>query len=166
MFFNQGPIDHARVSKEVEELVRETLNLEFPSETLQKQLKVSDQQIELLYTEGYRDYEENRVEKAGEIFNLLVMLNPFTAKHWLALGATDMTLGKWEEALKRFAVATLLEPEDPYPHFHAYLSYTALGDEVEAEKALIAAHEQAIKQDHFAPLRQEIETLRSQRCRI
>ncbi len=160
---NWEALDGEDLARQVQGFVDRHLDGKFPAESLQSHLKVSDQELDRLYHEGYVDYKEDRTEKAQEIFHLLTLLNPFAVKHWLALGATEMTLEKWEEALKRLAVASLLEPEDPQPHLHAYYCYQALEDAGEAKVALEKASELAVKWPS-REIEKEIETLRQQAC--
>lgn len=148
------------MAEKLKELLKEAVPETFQNETLQKELKLTDVDMEKLYREGYSAYQENKIQEAHEIFMLLALLNPFIQKYWVALGAADMSNEKWDDALKRLAIATLLEPSDPYPHLHAYYCYKALGNRDEASIALERAHEEVIKKPTFSMLREEIDSIR------
>lgn len=111
------------------------------SETLQLAFGVSNLEMEELYREAYTFYEEDLFKEASHVFRFLVILDPFTPRYWMGLGATLRLLSKYEKALHAYAVVTLLERQNPEPHFQAYECYKALGDEKEAALALEIARE-------------------------
>ncbi len=89
-----------------------------------------------LYRNGFRLYEMKNYEEALTIFKRLVLSYPLHKECWQAFaGALQMT-GRFQEATSAWAVIALLDPQDPYPHFHVTECYIALGKTEEAQKAL------------------------------
>lgn len=140
----------------LEDFVPNTL---LKSETLAKAFGVSNREMEELYKEAYDFYSKDLFEDASTIFRWLVILNPFTDKYWLGLGSCLMLESKFEKALHQFAMAALLNSENPYPHFHAYQCYSAMNNNKDAEKALALAHERTTNQETFSELKKTIEEL-------
>jgi len=140
-------------------------NLLLKSETLQRAFAVSDQEMESLYEEAYAFYEQNKFVQAADLFRWLVLLNPYVERSWMGLAACQQLLKLYENALKAYAIATLLDKNDPLPHFHAFECYVALNDHVEALKALDAAYQCAKKhQPQYNALLEKIEHLRERLC--
>jgi type III secretion system low calcium response chaperone LcrH/SycD len=127
------------------------------SETLQKAFGVSNYEMEEIYSEAYRFYQEDNYLEASTGFRWLVLLNPFIAKYWTGLAASLQLLEKYEKALHAYAISALLESENPYPHFHAYECYEALNNKEEAEKALDLAYQRTIGKAAYSDLEEEIE---------
>ena len=103
-------------------------NQRLASDTLQAAFEISDVEMESIYREGYKHYQSQAYELAVEFFRSLVIFDPFALKYWLSLGATQQLLKQFEKALHSYAVAASLAHENPYPHFHAFECYQALGN--------------------------------------
>lgn len=126
------------------------------SETLQKAFGMTDQQLENLYRHGYELYQKDNYAESVTFFNWLVILNPFIPKYWMGLAANRQLLGQYEKALQAYSIAALEDKVDPYPHFHAYECYEAMGNREEGKNALIEAKERAGSHSIYSSLRQEI----------
>lgn len=113
------------------------------SETLQQAFDISPFEMEQFYADAYNLYEKDEYGEAAVAFRWLVLLNTFEPKYWLGFGACQQILGLWEKALHSYAMASLLEDANPYPHFYAWQCYTALKEPVEAKKAWVLARERA-----------------------
>lgn len=130
------------------------------SETFQQAFGITEAEMEGLYAEGYEFYQKDHFTEALAPFRMLVYLNPFVIKYWMGLGATLQLVERYENALKCYSVAAMLDCNDPYPHFHAYECYMGLHNEEEAEKALRLAYKRAKQHPTYGPLRATIEQLR------
>lgn len=126
-------------------------NILLKSETLQQAFGITSFEMEQLYEEGYAFYQEGRYHHALNLFRWLVLFNPYVAKYWMGFAATQHLLKREEKALHAYAVAALLEPENPYPHYNAFLCY---GGGEEGEKALKLALERCVGK--YENLREEI----------
>ena len=129
------------------------------SETLQRAFEVSSYEMEEIYSEAYRLYDRANYLESSTTFRWLVLLNPFIGKYWIGLAASLQLLEKYEKALHAYAIAALIESENPYPHFHAYECYGALKNREEAKKALDSAYRRTIGKTAYQHLQDELLTL-------
>lgn len=126
------------------------------SETLQQAFGVSAYQMEEVYAESYTFYLDERYLDASTGFRMLVLLNPFVFKYWMGLGASLQMLEKDEKALHAYAVSSLLESDNPFPHYHAFECYRRQNNETEALKALELAYRRC-QNRKYQGLREKIE---------
>lgn len=131
------------------------------SETLQQAFGVSPWEMEEIYNQAYEYYHADRYEDSTIVFRWLVMLNPFEIRYWMGIGANTQILGKFEKALHHYAIASLLDCENPLPHYHAYECYLSNKDAGNAEKALLLAFERTLDKPEYQSLREAIQNLRS-----
>lgn len=115
--------------------------------------------VEKFTTYGVAQYRSGNWDEARDAFRVLCSNRPLEPQFWVALGACLQEAGSYEEALEPWAMAALLMPNDPYPHFHAAECYFSLSQTEDAGKALAesAAH---ISGDH--PLAPKINLLKEQ----
>lgn len=132
-------------------------NVLLKSETLQVAFAVSSYEMEEIYTEAYAYYQDDNYLESSTAFRWLVLLNPFTAKYWMGLAASLQLLEKYEKALHAYAVAALLDSDNPYPHFHAFECYAALKNKEDAEKALELSYKRTIGKAAYQELQEKIE---------
>ena len=123
------------------------------SETLQAVFHISQLEMEEIYAEAFYLYEENSYQRAQTHFRWLVLLDPFTKKYWMGLGAAHQMARSFERALESYAMLALLDPSSPHPYFHAYECYDALGKKEEASVAFQAALDCAPFQENDAHLK-------------
>lgn len=144
----------------LDEFVPNTL---LKSDTLQRAFGVSNYEMEEVYSEAYRFYQEDIYLESSAAFRWLVLLNPFVAKYWQGLAASLQLLGKYEKALHAYAMVALLDCDNPYPHFHAYTCYCDLHNPEDADKALDLAYQRTLGKEIYRDLQHEIETCKKQR---
>jgi type III secretion system low calcium response chaperone LcrH/SycD len=130
------------------------------SETLQRAFQVSSYEMEEIYREAYGYYYEDNYLESSTAFRWLILLNPFIGKYWMGLAASSQLLKKYEKALHAYAMAALIENENPYPHFHAYECYKALNNRAEGDKALACAYTKTLGKTVYRPLQEEIEKIK------
>lgn len=130
------------------------------SDTLQAAFEISQLEMEQLYRDAYTFYQAGRLEDAAFSFRYLVLFNPYVKKHWMGLGATLQLKNAYEKALKAYAIATLLDSKDPYPHYHAFECYQAIGNGEESYKALECAYIRAMDNPIFNSLKMKIQSLK------
>lgn len=124
-------------------------------------LTMTEAEVEQFYACGFSHYGSGQWKEATDLFRLLCTRRPFEPKFWFALAATLQEAGNYQDALSSWAMAALLKPEDPYPHFHAAECCFSLQMKADAEKALVEAHTR-ISKDPSHPLKSKIELLRQQ----
>lgn len=131
----------------------------YKSGTLQIACDVTDEEMEVLYSEAYNFYDQAKYSQSADAFRWLVLFNPFLSRYWMGLGASQQLLKLYDKALHSYAVAALLDASSPYPHLYAYDCCIALGFQEDAVKALNLAAERAHYDLKYVALKNEIATL-------
>ena len=111
------------------------------SNTLQQAFDISIEQMDLYYRDAYTFYEQEQFKLAVDSFQALCILDPFFKKHWMGLGGAAQMMQNYEKALRAYGMASLLDDDDPYPHFYAYQCLSATQQNEDAQKALNLAVE-------------------------
>jgi type III secretion system low calcium response chaperone LcrH/SycD len=112
---------------------------------------------EQVYALAFSLYQSGDYQKAETAFRLLCARQPLKPKYWIGLGATLQQDQNYPEAMNAWAMASLIEPEDPYPHFHAAECAISIENLNEARLALMEA-EKRITAEH--PLMERIPLLK------
>ncbi len=99
----------------------------------------SNEDLEILYTLGYHLYNSGDYAQAKLIFKQLVLSKPLEHRHWFGLGSVLQIEKTYSEALVSWSMASLLNGEDPLPHFHAAECLLSLNQKEEAFKAFDSA---------------------------
>ena len=86
---------------------------------IDKAAKIPPIDAEAFYSKAYVHYQANQTTQAAEIFSILCTRQPMEARFWFGLGASLQRSSNYEKALYAWAMAALLDAENPYPHFHA-----------------------------------------------
>lgn len=120
---------------------------------------LSENSRRAIYASAYHQYHHARYEDASKSFRLLAILDPFTKEHWMGLGASKQLLKKYEEAKQSYAVASLLDFNDPNPHLHAAECYLSQGEINEAMKALKMAKERCSHNENDQSLKKRISVM-------
>lgn len=92
-------------------------------------LKLGDETMEAIYTQGYNLYNQGRYKEASYIFRLLTLLDFMTPKYILGMAASLHRLKKYKDAANLYLMCGALDPANPYPHFHSadcYLQINAV----------------------------------------
>lgn len=131
-------------------------NKDIPLDTYQKVFKISAEDLERVYKEGYTAYLNQQYEESSTIFRWLVFFNPFVSKFWFSLGASLHMRTLYSEALHAYGVTAILREKDPYPHYYAYICYTLMDKPQEADKALELAWQRAKHHHAYQDLKAEI----------
>lgn len=74
---------------------------------------------EAFYAQAFSFYQSNQLEQSAEIFTILCERKPLESRFWRGLAASFQESNQFEKALYAWAMIAILEPHDPYPHFHA-----------------------------------------------
>ncbi len=122
-------------------------------------LSMNNEETEHFYTYGFSQYEGGNYKEAIEVFRILCTNHPTVSRFWFALGASLQQAGQYEESLRAWAIAAMLSPKDPMPHFHAaecYLSVKNLKD------ALFALKETTLRTEKEDPLNEQIDLIKQQ----
>ncbi len=123
----------------------------------QEKFNLSDETLEGAYNIAYNLYKNEKYKDAQNLFYVLTMLNPLKKKFLMGFAAASQLHGDYEKALEAYAMAGIMDGDDPYPHFYAAECYSALNNSQEMLKALQAAEERNIDANlkHKIPLLKE-----------
>jgi type III secretion system low calcium response chaperone LcrH/SycD len=116
--------------------------------------------LESLYAIGFEHYEQADYKKADALFTQLVLREPLEERYWHALASCKLMDQNYEEALRAWAMVSLLNGEAPLPHFHAAQCLIALEQREEAAKAISFAEKRVA--GHDDPLHLKLDQLK--RC--
>jgi type III secretion system low calcium response chaperone LcrH/SycD len=127
---------------------------------IQEGLKAPTIDIEAFYAQAYAHYQSNQTAEAAEIFSVLCARHPLESRFWFGLGASFMGCANYEKALYAWAMAALLDPSNPYPHFHAAECSDSLKQYRDASLAIQEAKQRISDPQH--PLQSPIALLEEQ----
>ena len=145
------PADKAKVEK--------ALNTMGPSLSEDQKKNYSSEDLSVLYSVAHALYKSGDYEEAIPVFQRLASHEPFSGRNWMGLGACWQMQKDYQEALKSWAMASILNESDPLTHLHAAQCFHALGNEEEGRKALDACR-RFLKEEHMhlLPQLEELET--------
>lgn len=126
-------------------------------DAVQESDALTDAQVEQFYAYAFAQYRSGGLERAAEIFQVLCARRPLEARFWFGFAATLQEEKKYEGALRGWAMAALLNQNDPYPHFHAAECYLSIRHLPDASRALKET-ERRIDKNH--PLEDRIPLLK------
>ncbi|QOZ36253.1 SycD/LcrH family type III secretion system chaperone [Bradyrhizobium sp. CCBAU 53421] len=113
-----------------------TLDLMAGRATLGDVVGITDEEIEALYTLGYRYYCCGKYEHALSFFRFLCLHRHTDARSWLSLAAASQMLEDTEGAVQAYKLAALLNSEDPQIPLRAAECLVKLGRPAAAIVAL------------------------------
>jgi len=119
--------------------------------------------VEAYYSKAYAEYQANLTHEAAETFSVLCARKPLESRFWVGLGASLQACTQYEKALYAWAMAAILDPENPFPHFHAAECCDSLNQSTDALKALAEAKKRVKDPSHrlYKPIRLLEETWRN-----
>jgi type III secretion system low calcium response chaperone LcrH/SycD len=91
---------------------------------------------EALYAIGHNQYQLGHYDKAIEMFQFLVLMNPWDRRFPMALGSAYQMSQRYDKALGYYTMALSLNMMDPIPMFHSAECMAALGHYAQAAEAL------------------------------
>lgn len=80
--------------------------------TMQDLTGITDEALDTVYRHALRHYEHGSMEKARDILEKVLMINPYHQAAWRALGAVHQELNQPEDALGSYDYALALDPND------------------------------------------------------
>lgn len=89
----------------------------------QKILGISDQIMVHFYKIGSGCYQQKDLDSASSIFRILTFLDARVYQHWLSLGIVNQCQKRFDEAIHAFALAAVLNGNDPSCRFYAAKCY-------------------------------------------
>jgi len=137
------------LSSEDKQKVEVALNNMGPRLNSDKAKDYSLEDLSVIYSVAYTLYQAGDYKEAIIVFQRLVSHDPLTVKNWMGLAASLQMEKDYEESLKAWAMASIISPNDPLPHYHAAECYLELGNEVEGKKAMSETRSLIKKEEQF-----------------
>lgn len=86
--------------------------------TAKEAMGVSSSYLEGIYAQAYRLYNTGKYAEAVHLFRILVMFNAMEPKYMVGLAACFHMLKDFSNAIQNYTIASVLDPENPIPHYH------------------------------------------------
>ncbi|MCB1112839.1 MAG: SycD/LcrH family type III secretion system chaperone [Chlamydiales bacterium] len=129
-------------------------------------LGLSDSMVEGIYGQAYRLYNTGKYRDAGQLFRLLIMIEPTQSKFTMGLAACLHMCKDYQAAVEAYALCSIIDPDSPIPHYHASDCYLQMKDKLSALVALEMAVKRAESREEFKTLKDRalmtIETLKKE----
>lgn len=123
----------------------------FEGYTFKDFAEIGDEQMEAVYAYAFNLVDQEQYREAGELLAWLAGMDQFQPKYMIGLGICRQQLKEYVGAIEAFAIAALLELENPIPPIRAAECYLALGKLDEAQSGVKAAlHWAAARPEHEA----------------
>lgn len=139
--------------KVLQNVMDTTLNIVQKGISPKDAMGVSDEQSEAIYAQAYRLYNTGKYQEAIHLFRVLIFLLPNEYKYSLGLAACFHMLKEYDNAIRAYMVAGLLDGNSPIPHFHASDCYIQMQDPASAILMLDMAINKAANKPEFQILK-------------
>ena len=118
--------------------------------TLGDTLNYDEKDYEVLYALGHSCYSQARYKDAVKVFGYLVMHNHLEKRFANAFASSLHMTKSYEEAIKYYSLASVMDMSDPVPTFHTAECMIALGNVPDAREALAIVLKQCVKPEQDA----------------
>jgi len=118
---------------------------------------LTDVAAEHFYAFAFAQYQNGDLMLAHDAFHVLCARRPFEARFWFGLGAVLQEKKDYQAAMRAWAMAALLDRENPYPHFHAAECACSVQN---LEDARLALREAEVRMPDGHSLKERIPLLR------
>ena len=126
----------AAAELDIDKVSRQVVDLLANGSTLKDIHGYTDQEFDALYALGYNLYNQGKFGEALQAFGFLLMHDQLERKYYKAFGSCLQMLKRYEEAIRNYSMASILDLTDPEPTFHTAECMVALGMPAEALEAL------------------------------
>lgn len=111
---------------------------------------MNDEDLKTVYQRAIELYNSDQAQDASLAFGILIRERPFSKSFWMGLAASRQKLKEFEKALEAYAMTSLIDDQDPLPHYHASQCYVAINNKEEAIKAINLAEALAFNNQKFS----------------
>jgi len=116
----------------------------------------TDDIVDLIYQQGYKQYQAGRYKNAAEAFKLLALLDMRKAMYSIALGACYVQMKDLNSAIAAYAVASTVDLNDPYAPSQLAECYLKLNNRYAALYSFGLAYQRALKNPQFSTMAERI----------
>lgn len=147
--------DHTKI-----ESAEQILDLLSDGMTLGSYFEYSETEYEAVYALGHSLYMQEQYLSASKYFSFLVAHIQTEKRYVNALASSLQMLGRYEEAVQYYCMASIMDIDDPLTTFHTAECFIALKQYEQAEEALSLLLQQATK-PQWHELRERCQVLRN-----
>jgi type III secretion system low calcium response chaperone LcrH/SycD len=140
--------------KQKEELTKNVMEQVQQGIPLKVALGVSDDSLEHVYSLAYNKYQRGEYAEAVHLFRYLVSIDPEAYKFCLGLAASLHKSHEYQPAANVYVLATVRNPKDPVPYFHAADCFLHLNDRDMAKAALYLCMKMCGDSPEFSRMRE------------
>ncbi len=134
------------------------LHQQFANSEISK--KVSDDQIEVMYSIGHAIFMQGKLDKALNVFQLILLFRPLDARILEACATTLKKMGRFEEAIPVYgSVMVFGDMKNPMPSVHIAECLAALGRNSDSEKMLRPLLDDSALDTAYTDVRRRAENL-------
>jgi type III secretion system low calcium response chaperone LcrH/SycD len=121
--------------------------------------QLSDGHLQLIHQYAYSYYKQGQYEKACDLFRFLTVSKVEDSQYWIGYGASQQMLGRYEEALKAYEMAAILDQSNIHVHLYAadcFFCLSQLKDGIQALKSAEKLAQISQQADYLTFIRQLI----------
>jgi len=144
----------------IQELALDSLVSE-NAESIKDTLAISNQLLQGIYRIGAANYDEGRFIEASAVFSLLTLLDPACHYGWICLGHSECKSARYKAAVAAYAMASYVEPNDPYSYLFSAYCYEKLLEKTHALDCLHIVVEIASSNPEYRKLAEEVSTYKN-----
>lgn len=140
-----------------QDAIRE-LHQQFANSDISK--RVSNEQIEVMYSIGHSTFMQGKLDKALNVFQLILLYRPLDARILEACATTLKRMGRFEEAIPVYgSVMVFGDMKNPMPSVHIAECLAALGRKNDSEKMLYPILDDSALDAAYTDVRRRAENL-------
>jgi type III secretion system low calcium response chaperone LcrH/SycD len=129
-------------------------------------LDIPPEQLDGLYALAHSLYSHGKYDESGNLFRLLVMIEPFEYKYTFALAACLQMETKYLDSATTYLMAASIDTSTPMPHYHAAECYLKLHDPGSACISLGLAIDAAGSQEQYVILKERCQLTRDRLTKL
>lgn len=143
-------------AQKLQEKIRQVLSGET---VLQRELGVSEEELEALYGVAYSTYQSGKYRDALKAFSMLASMNPYEFRFIFGTASCYQMLEEPMLGALLFQLAGSIEPRNPSPMLHTAECLAALKDKAGARVALEETVKRSDSNILYEPVRQRAEVM-------
>jgi type III secretion system low calcium response chaperone LcrH/SycD len=105
-------------------------------------------------------FEQKRFQDAADAFLVLTILDSNVYAFWMGLGASEQKCAQYESAMMAYAMATVTDPSNPYPHLYSSQCYAEIEDVLSSLESIDCAIECAAKSEEYRGVKEQVEGIK------
>jgi type III secretion system low calcium response chaperone LcrH/SycD len=116
--------------------------------------------IDHVYAMAYHHYENGKYGEAINLFRFLTLFDLQARRNWIGLGASQQMQKEYDEAIKSYTFAALMDDRDPYVFLYIAHCWIAKGEIALGLQALNSVELAVDGQKKYQSLLNQVELLR------